>query len=518
MVQKSACLGCVFLLLMASHLMAREWFDSTGTHKIDADMVSSLDGKVWLKKADGTVICVPLDRLSVLDREYVRSHPNGPDSPEQPPASGDSPRQTSQTPSSGPQPDTVPQLGPPLSPYVRVRVGNETRNGFIVDPSGVVVTNARILKSDQPATVYFKDRTSLQATGCLGMDVARNIAVLKIDSSRQLASLTLSSRLPRQKEVVRLNNIRGFVFDVLPAQQFIQFRSKGGDRFLAPDTVLIYTTLPSDDASWGLPVTDESGQVLGMLVRTGVEIPSPGFAIAGHYIESLVKACFRDTVAHLNAFDAADDLAELDSPNEPPRAVRPFPDVELPSGATLSFSAAQIPTRWFMRGVPFAGGLWPTNYPSGKPKSLHAFLNEEFHGPSLFLNEDGTRHWAAEYQAGDRNGSLWIWNRDRQLALHAQYASGRKRGVLCLFRDALPWMVQEWDKDRVTAGYLIKWNGAEPSLSARDQASDLDKAQFDAAEKYLAELEEGLRADESESQKDLARGLREISQANKRRR
>lgn len=46
----------------------RTWTDATGKFKIEAELVRVADGKVELKKTDGTTISVPLDKLSAADQ------------------------------------------------------------------------------------------------------------------------------------------------------------------------------------------------------------------------------------------------------------------------------------------------------------------------------------------------------------------------------------------------------------------------------------------------------------------
>jgi hypothetical protein len=55
----------------------RTWTDKSGQHKIDAELVGSNDGKVQLKKKDGTVIVVPIEKLSQSDQEFVRQSKAG---------------------------------------------------------------------------------------------------------------------------------------------------------------------------------------------------------------------------------------------------------------------------------------------------------------------------------------------------------------------------------------------------------------------------------------------------------
>ena len=59
-------------LICLRPVLARTWTDSSGTYKVEAELVK-LDGEVVeLKKPDGTVIKVPLDKLSEADRVFVR--------------------------------------------------------------------------------------------------------------------------------------------------------------------------------------------------------------------------------------------------------------------------------------------------------------------------------------------------------------------------------------------------------------------------------------------------------------
>jgi outer membrane protein assembly factor BamB len=52
----------------------RTWTDNSGVHKIRAALVSIDEGQVQLKKGDGTVITVPVDRLSEADQQWLAKH------------------------------------------------------------------------------------------------------------------------------------------------------------------------------------------------------------------------------------------------------------------------------------------------------------------------------------------------------------------------------------------------------------------------------------------------------------
>lgn len=51
----------------------RKWTDNTRKNTIEASLVELKQGKVHLKKADGTVISLPLNKLSKANQEYVKA-------------------------------------------------------------------------------------------------------------------------------------------------------------------------------------------------------------------------------------------------------------------------------------------------------------------------------------------------------------------------------------------------------------------------------------------------------------
>ena len=51
----------------------RTWTDASGRFKIDAEFVKVADGLLTLKRADGKMIQIPLEKLSNEDQTYVKS-------------------------------------------------------------------------------------------------------------------------------------------------------------------------------------------------------------------------------------------------------------------------------------------------------------------------------------------------------------------------------------------------------------------------------------------------------------
>jgi hypothetical protein len=50
----------------------RTWTDASGKHKTEAEFVSMTAGKVKLRKADGSIVTLPMDKLSKADQKWIR--------------------------------------------------------------------------------------------------------------------------------------------------------------------------------------------------------------------------------------------------------------------------------------------------------------------------------------------------------------------------------------------------------------------------------------------------------------
>ncbi len=51
----------------------RKWTDASGTRSFNAELVSFKDGNLTLKREDGKVIELSLDKFSQADQDYVKS-------------------------------------------------------------------------------------------------------------------------------------------------------------------------------------------------------------------------------------------------------------------------------------------------------------------------------------------------------------------------------------------------------------------------------------------------------------
>ncbi len=73
----AALLGCAVCTCQAR---ARKWVDATGAFSVEAELVDLRDGKVRLKKTNGHIITLLLEKLSKADQEFLEQRSGGPGS------------------------------------------------------------------------------------------------------------------------------------------------------------------------------------------------------------------------------------------------------------------------------------------------------------------------------------------------------------------------------------------------------------------------------------------------------
>lgn len=76
MMKHSFVLAAILLAgICPATLDAREWTDSSGKYRVEAELVVVKDGKVYLEKATGRIVGVPLTRMSKEDLRHLLSLP-----------------------------------------------------------------------------------------------------------------------------------------------------------------------------------------------------------------------------------------------------------------------------------------------------------------------------------------------------------------------------------------------------------------------------------------------------------
>jgi serine protease Do len=161
-------------------------------------------------------------------------------------------------------------------------------SGFIVDPSGIVVTNNHVVENASSVFVTLDDGTQLPAH-ILGRDPRTDLAVLKIDAGHELPYLALgdSSKVRVGQWVVAMGNPFGLGGTVTAGI----VSAKGRDIGAGPYDQFLQIDAPINQGNSGGPLFTQDGRVVGV----NSEILSPtggsvgiGFAIPANLVKTVI--------------------------------------------------------------------------------------------------------------------------------------------------------------------------------------------------------------------------------------
>src|SRR6185369_6595010 len=160
-----------------------------------------------------------------------------------------------------------------------------TGSGFIIDPSGLIVTNAHVIEGGGRIQVRLEDGRRFTAT-VVGRDNRVDLALLKIDGATKLTVLPLgdSNRLRVGEYVLALGNPFGLEQTVSLG---IVSRKGSPLTVAAPGFDFIQTDAAINPGNSGGPLVNVSGQVIGvnsMAARNG----TIGFTIPSNLVKLLL--------------------------------------------------------------------------------------------------------------------------------------------------------------------------------------------------------------------------------------
>ncbi|MBU6499870.1 MAG: trypsin-like peptidase domain-containing protein, partial [Rhodospirillales bacterium] len=154
-------------------------------------------------------------------------------------------------------------------------------SGFIIDPSGIVVTNNHVIAGADEITVILQDGTSLKAT-LIGHDERADLAVLQVHSDKPLTAVPWGDS---QKErvgdwVLAIGNPFGLGGSVTAG--IVSARGRNIDA--GPYDNFIQTDAAINKGNSGGPLFNMDGQVIG--INTAIYSPSGGSIGIGFSIPS----------------------------------------------------------------------------------------------------------------------------------------------------------------------------------------------------------------------------------------
>ena len=178
----------------------------------------------------------------------------------------------------------------PLFPHVpHERVRESLGSGFIIDASGLALTNHHVVANATDIEVRLLDERRFKAT-IIGQDPRTDTALIKIEASEELPTLKLadSDKLRVGEWVIAIGNPLGLTSTVTAGITSATGRTHvplGGD--------LLYQDFIQTDASInpgnsGGPLIDIHGEVVGINTAISAEAQGIGFAIPINMVKELL--------------------------------------------------------------------------------------------------------------------------------------------------------------------------------------------------------------------------------------
>ena len=221
----------------------RIWNDSSGQHQTEAKLLDFEDGSVSLKKKDGSIITIPVQRLSTADRDYVQNWaaPRQPDAaapPAAPAVASDGPPSDQRRPGSRatidfnpsgkkkPPADALPQAKEVVVTGVGTDADKALQNAFsqaIEQTVGLLVDSETVVKNDQ----LIRDEVLTFSRGYV-----EKYEVVKQWQADGLHHATIQATVARDKLAEKLRGMKIAVADTRgePASRQFEFDAKNEEQ------------------------------------------------------------------------------------------------------------------------------------------------------------------------------------------------------------------------------------------------------------------------------------------------
>ena len=158
-----------------------------------------------------------------------------------------------------------------INPQPRARKAQSLGSGFVIDPSGIVITNNHVVGDANDIVVIFTDGRKLKAT-VIGKDPKVDVAVLKVESDKPLKTVKFgdSDKMRVGDGVMAVGNPFGLGETVTAG--IISARNRNIDS--GPYDDFLQTDASINKGNSGGPLFNLQGEVIG--INTAILSPSGG--------------------------------------------------------------------------------------------------------------------------------------------------------------------------------------------------------------------------------------------------
>jgi hypothetical protein len=156
-------------------------------------------------------------------------------------------------------------------------------SGFIIDPSGIIITNYHVIEGANPASVEMITGETYPVMSVINYDKKQDLAIIKINANN-LPKVVLgdSSKTTVGEQVVVIGNPEGL-------QNTVSDGLISAIRNLEPDVSLYQISAPISPGSSGSPIFNLRGEVIGIANASLKEGQNLNFSIPSNLLKEMMK-------------------------------------------------------------------------------------------------------------------------------------------------------------------------------------------------------------------------------------
>jgi len=380
--------------------------------------------------------------------------------------------------------------------------------GILVHPSGLVATCCHLIAGASSADVELKNGSRLPVLGIREMAPEKNLAILHVaindqdvkaiawaDEPAKPQDTCFGVRFATPKHLSAVPVTVRSLFKGAELNRRIPDIAKGKAASFANDLTCLDATPSVNATTSGGPIVNPQGELIAIAMwvgdaSSGVPVVVPALDLKPHFEQAIAAA-----VSPLNKLDprtvAGFDATQL----RPIDVAQGWESVTLPSGNVVDASIGIVPDRELREltreptqsGREVIPSFFVHTFDSGEVQGIYRHVEGKLHGTSVILHKDGQLKIVGEYDRGKRTGQLRYWANNEQLIFSSQYKVGREDGLVCTYRDARPWLVQECENGRARTTHLITYVDQSPVLTTFE-GSNLPGGANDQLDEALANL------------------------------
>ncbi len=537
----------------------RTWSDSSGFFTLKAEYLKRDGDDVQLRKDDGSEVSLPIEKLSVADRNFIIAADAAAKSKQSNVSQQVGAKEKSGKSSPLPDPGAgkLATLIEKVEPAVVIIETNFTRgSGAVISDEGLIVSSLHLFRDAERVQAVFKSGKRLPIVGYVAVSPGEDLIVLKASTDEKLPFLPIAAKLPKKGEnVAAFGAPKGFLFSVTPG--IVGSVRKGADLWeivgdvllglgFSMDSVWIQTSARFSPGNCGGPLVNMDGEIVGVNAWRHADGDGLNFAAFAGQIQPLIKTASKKPIlfsAKNPVFVGGDQQRQagiqnkgVQAPVAPPIGglvgAKPPVDpaeeddnaaslpvyIKLPSGMVVDEEDLELPFDWQTRFFP-DNNVFVKKY-SGADAIAGIFTveNSRLNGCAATLYEDGDLKSAAFYNNALKHGTLRYWEEKHVRVLFANYKSGKKDGVLCFFERGVPRLVQEWKRDKLSAEYIVNVANGAFVVGKSDSLSGSDRKAFDKSKNELARVEALIAENEQMIKREMAPLSRKAEEQDKRER